>query len=400
MWATKYRPVKLDDVLGQDIMTQAIRNTLSTNNIASTYLVSGNYGGGKTTSFRIFAKALTCPEVATGEGCGVCSQCKEIDDRQGNNNYQELDAASNGNVDDIRRIIHESNKTVTGKARRRVLLLDECHQLSKTAQNALLKLLEEGSPSTTYMLATTDVEKILPTITSRCIKWKIRNPSIQDVKKRLCMIAGREKVTLDDDAAETIAKVSKGHVRDAITLLEQMSMMGHVTLSQVSDYLELDRDKDVAETILNLATNQDKAYEQIEVILGRMTPEGYWSAVRRILSEALRVRKMGEQGHMLQSILDTINSTYGEQVSNTVEWILSQRLQPSTVTEILCVISMLQNRLIPNKKETVLETRKAAVPFRFREEERVTQMPLSVDTFLNVAVPSGVESVNSAGTKR
>lgn len=368
-WATKYRPRKLDDVLGQEHAAKAVTNILRTNQYHPLYMVTGAWGAGKTTLLRIFAAALTCTEVERGEGCGKCQACVGVAIYQHNDNYLEIDAADHGSVDDIRKLIHNSTITVTGKARARVVLLDECHMLSKAAQNALLKLFEEGSQTTVYMLATTDPQKLLPTIGSRAIKWVIKPIPREKIQQKLVEIARAESVEIETEAARIIVQQTRGHVRDAITLLEQTALSGPVTVKTVSEYLELDRDKEVARVILNLQNSPDTAYKQLEDLLVKQTPEGVWQGARRILTEAVRVKRSNEQEHPLQSILDELNNTFREELTQAVEWILSTYIKPETQTEVICAVALLQSKLVVDSKAKKTRTVTAGVQQRHQMRE-------------------------------
>jgi len=207
--------------------------------------------------------ALTCETSKQGEGCNVCESCIQLQKSNTNRNYIEHDAATNNSVEDVRKLIDNSNIAIAGTARRRVVLLDEAHQLSKAAQNALLKLFEEGSPSTIYMLATTEPEKLLGTIRGRAIRYKVLSATKNDIVDRLIKISNTENVKFDKKALELITTVSKGHVRDAITLLEMIAMTGDVTVESTSQYLELDQDTEIAKIITLMA--EDNIFEFLRI---------------------------------------------------------------------------------------------------------------------------------------
>lgn len=216
-----YRPQDFNDLVGQESLVKILTTGLARNKVAHAYLLAGPRGTGKTTTSRIFAKSLNCHE-GLGKICGKCSECIGI--MNGNSaNVLEIDAASNGSVETVRNTIIERVK-FKPTARYRIIYLDECHMLSTSASNALLKVLEEPPhDNIIFIFATTDPQKMLGTILSRVQRFDLKPITIDDIVGRLRYIADKENITVDNEILYMIAKYSKGGMRDAINMLDQLS---------------------------------------------------------------------------------------------------------------------------------------------------------------------------------
>jgi DNA polymerase-3 subunit gamma/tau len=218
--ARRFRPQTFQEVVGQDEVLQSLRLALRDQRVPHAFLFSGSRGVGKTTSARILARCLNCEQGPTAEPCGTCDLCRSILDGS-NPDVIEIDAASNNGVADVRQLIDHVG-FATMRSRYRVVILDEAHMLSKAAFNALLKTLEEPPPQVVFVLATTELHKLPETIRSRCQVLLFRRVGDEDLKKRLQMIAAREKVEVADEVLDEIAASVRGGVRDAETALERV----------------------------------------------------------------------------------------------------------------------------------------------------------------------------------
>ena len=229
----KYRPQFFADVVGQPQVTVTLKNELMRGRIAHAYLFTGSRGTGKTTCAKILARAVNCLHPKDGDPCGECEVCRGLEEGS-ILDVVEIDAASNNGVDSIRSLIEESNFTPT-TAKYRVYIIDEVHMLSIAAFNALLKTLEEPPPHVIFILATTEVHKLLPTILSRCQRFDFRRIAPEDIAQRLEDVASQEEAQLDQDAALLIARIADGALRDALSLLDQcLGRDRHVTLEVVN----------------------------------------------------------------------------------------------------------------------------------------------------------------------
>lgn len=218
--ARKWRPKTFDDVVGQDHVTRTLAHAIQQDRIAHAYLFIGPRGIGKTTLSRIFAMALNCEKGPTMQPCGVCANCKGIATGM-DMDVVELDAASNNKVEDIHGVLDQVQFAPT-HSRFKIFILDEVHMLSKAAFNALLKTLEEPPAYVKFIFATTEGDKVLPTIISRCQRFDLRRISTGDIVRRLRFICNAENITITDDALLAIARGSNGGLRDALSALDQL----------------------------------------------------------------------------------------------------------------------------------------------------------------------------------
>ena len=215
----KYRPKTFDDVVGQDHITGTLKNQVCTGRLSHAYLFIGTRGTGKTTCARILAKAVNCQHPENGNPCNRCPACLGIGDGS-ILDVVELDAASNNGVDDVRMLRDEAVfSPVT--VRKRVYIIDEVHMLSKPAFNALLKILEEPPEHLMFILATTELNKVLPTILSRCQRHSFRRLDSSVIAERLSWVAGQEGIRLDPQAARLLGRLADGSMRDGLSLLDQ-----------------------------------------------------------------------------------------------------------------------------------------------------------------------------------
>ena len=217
----KWRPQTLAEVVGQEPVTQTLLNALSSGRISHAYLFCGPRGTGKTSTGRILAKAVNCLTNGQGEPCNTCSMCQATTEGRALD-VIEIDAASNTSVDDIRSLREKVNYA-PNQARYKVYIIDEVHMLSTSASNALLKTLEEPPPHVIFVLATTEVHKILPTILSRCQRFDFRRLPQTDIVAKLTRICTTEAINIEPEAVRLIARSATGSLRDAENLLEQLT---------------------------------------------------------------------------------------------------------------------------------------------------------------------------------
>jgi DNA polymerase-3 subunit gamma/tau len=234
--ARKWRPQGFDDLVGQEPITNILRNAISQGRIAHAYLFSGPRGVGKTSSARILAKALNCKEGPTPVPCGVCDSCTAITDGS-SVDVIEIDGASNNSVDDIRDL-RERVKYAPSGGRYKVYIIDEVHMLSGSAFNALLKTLEEPPSHVIFVLATTEMKKIPATVLSRCQHMPFRRISSNIIRARLKAISDSEEISISPAALALVARAADGSMRDSLTVLDQIaSFSSDITEENVKDLL-------------------------------------------------------------------------------------------------------------------------------------------------------------------
>lgn len=214
----KYRPKNFDEVVGQEHITATLKQEIASGRIGHAYLFTGSRGTGKTSCSKIIAKAVNCPNQHDGNPCGVCDICKGIDDGSVLD-VTEIDAASNNGVDNIRQLREEANFT-PAQVSYRVYIIDETHMLSVGAFNALLKIMEEPPEHVIFILATTEVHKIPATILSRCQRFDFRRISPAVIAARVRWVCEQEGIQIDPEAADLIASLAEGGMRDALSLLD------------------------------------------------------------------------------------------------------------------------------------------------------------------------------------
>ena len=215
----KWRPRRLDEVVGQEVVARTLRNAVESGNTAHAYLFCGPRGTGKTSTARVLAKALNCEATVGGEPDDSCNSCVSI--RQSRAlDLIEIDAASNRGIDDMRSL-REKVHFAPNESRKKVYIIDEVHMLTEPAFNALLKTLEEPPLHAVFILATTDIHKVPPTVISRCQRFDFRRIALSDMTSRLMRLCKDEGVNVDEKALNVIARSSSGSLRDAENLLEQ-----------------------------------------------------------------------------------------------------------------------------------------------------------------------------------
>ena len=221
--ARKWRPQNFTDIAGQEHITRTLQNAIRSDRIAHAYLFTGVRGVGKTTAARILAKALNCERGPTPDPCNECTLCQEIS--QGSSiDVLEIDGASNRGIDEIRQII-ENVRYQPAHGRFKIYIIDEVHQVTKDAFNALLKTLEEPPPSVKFILATTEPHRLPATILSRCQRYDFRRINLREIVQRLAAIAKSEELDITDEALLLLAREADGSMRDAQSLLEQVLAM-------------------------------------------------------------------------------------------------------------------------------------------------------------------------------
>ncbi len=215
----KYRPQTFDDVVGQNAVTQTLKNQIINNRLSHAYLFTGTRGTGKTTCAKILAKAVNCENPQDGNPCNCCPACRSIDSGACMD-VLEIDAASNNGVDNVRSLRDDAIYT-PAEVKKRVYIIDEVHMLSISAFNALLKIIEEPPEHLLFILATTELHKVPATILSRCQRFSFRRILPEDIVDRLNYIAYKEQIPLEADAAAYLARLADGGMRDAVSLLDQ-----------------------------------------------------------------------------------------------------------------------------------------------------------------------------------
>ena len=304
----KYRPLNLDELVGQEFISITLKQALISQKIAPAYLFNGPRGTGKTSSARIFAKSLNClsSKQPTPNPCGKCELCIQI--AEGNAlDIIEIDAASNTGVENIREIIDRARFAPT-QARWKVYVIDECHMLSTAASNALLKTIEEPPERVVFILATTNPERVINTIQSRCQKFDFKRISSNTIFNNLSAIANKESIKFEDQALKLIAKRSNGGMRDAQSLLDQLSLLPNgVTTKNVQNLLGEVSENDLTDLINALINNQP---ESLLISCNNLYDAG--NEPNEILVGLLNITR--------DLLLKTLNNNYSEIYYTSIEF--------------------------------------------------------------------------------
>ena len=269
--ARKYRPMTFDSVVGQQALTTTLKNTIKSGKLAHSYLFCGPRGVGKTTCARIFAKAINCTNLTPdGEACNECESCKAFNEGRSLNIF-ELDAASNNSVQDIRDLILQT-RVPPQSGRYKVFIIDEVHMLSQAAFNAFLKTLEEPPAHVIFILATTEKQKILPTILSRCQIYDFERMTVQGTVDHLKHVAEKEGIAYEEAALTLIAEKADGGMRDALSIFDQATSFcqGNITYQKVLEDLNvLDEDNYFKMVELALKNNVPKLMVTLNNIINK-----------------------------------------------------------------------------------------------------------------------------------
>ena len=255
----KYRPQDFDNLIGQDEIVKSLKNSIKSGNIAHSYIFSGPRGTGKTSTARIFAKAINCQNNIDGSPCNKCNSCLNFSD---NPDVIEIDAASHNGVDQIRELI-ENVKLIPSNSKFKIYIIDEVHMLSISAFNALLLTLEEPPKHAIFIFATTNIENVPITILSRCQRYDFHKIKIDDITANLKEISKLEKISITDDALKEIANMAEGGMRDALSMLDQLSKnKDKITLEMVENQMKSISSNSLKELLSYMERNDGKKIDE------------------------------------------------------------------------------------------------------------------------------------------
>jgi DNA polymerase III subunit gamma/tau len=344
VWDTLYRPLTFADVLGQTGTVQLLKARLKNGTALDTsYIFSGGSGQGKTTIARIFARAMLCHNLDKNnpEPCNKCESCLSILNDT-SMVFVEQDAASQGNIEQVRRIVDELPFTVMGAAKR-IYLFDECHRMSKDAQDVLLKPLEERKML--GMFCTTEPEKVRGAIRSRCEEYSIRRVTREDILVRMKRILEAEGVEYEDDAILIVIDFSGGHVRDVLNRLEMIAQVGPVKIADVREHLNLSTVSTYYEILLNIPSNLRQALLLVDSVCERVTPEEVASGLAEAAMNSFRLANgMSADFTFADKELGAkVSKVYEQGLTLVAEHFLRSRY--TTQIGLICDITTLNQRL-------------------------------------------------------
>jgi DNA polymerase-3 subunit gamma/tau len=347
--ARKYRPQNFDEVCGQKDIVEVLKKSIKFNKIAHAYLFAGPRGTGKTTIARIFAKCLNCIEGPSENPCNKCDSCIEITNSV-SLDVLEIDGASNRGIDEIRNI-RENINLLPAKSRFKIYIIDEVHMLTPEAFNALLKTLEEPPSYIKFFFATTAPEKIPPTIISRCQRFNLKPLKKEEVKNKILEICKKEDIEIEEKAIDEIYDFCEGSLRDAISLLEQLSIFSDkkIKYEDVRYLLGLPEEKSIEEMLKNiLDKNYIKSIENLHKLISEgkdpvLILEGIIKKVKEVVTLRLDIEKIDVDNELMGKF----DGLKMEEIFEGIEYIVEYKnrvrreREPVLLVEIL-ILKLLQ----------------------------------------------------------
>lgn len=282
--AQKHRPVTFDAVIGQDSAVTVMKAIIVRGRYESAYLLSGPSGDGKTTLGRIFSMAMLCAAHVNGNPCGKCESCQQFL-REQHFGYHELDAASFGGKDDMVKLRDEA--AFVSASSRKIILLDECHDISRQGQDALLKQVEQCPEHLVYLFCTTDPDKMNPTLRNRCMEFQVTKVAPDGIVKRLRDICVAEGFQADDSALRVIADRSKGHVRNAVNLLEEVAFLGPISPENLGSVAR-DFSGSIYGIVSNLGVDLPAALQAYTSVSSYLSPTEFYDQIISLVDDACR----------------------------------------------------------------------------------------------------------------
>ena len=347
---TKYRPIRFDDVIGQDASVKVLRQFVRTGTgFHQSYVFCGFHGSGKTTMGRILARALLCEAPVDGDPCDKCASCVSILERGTSECFTEFDAATNSGKDDIRSIVETLNyDTFSGK--RRIYLMDEAHRLSKDALDALLKPMEDtvhGSEDKMLVciFCTTEPERMRSTIFSRCAPaFVIRRVTPERIADRLAFVCEQEGIPYERDALILIAEATECHIRDGLKSLEGVSMLGGATVDNVRSYLRLNVNAHYLDILLNIGTDLSKVLEVSDQVMQSVSPATAYERLAEAAMLAYRVSMNAARppSYWSKETLDEVARRHGDHLVGFADTFAARPGNPVAAT-LSCDLAVLHH---------------------------------------------------------
>ena len=339
----KYRPAVFSDVLGQVGTVKVLRNTLkSIDEEVVPSIFFGPYGSGKTTQARIYSRAILCTNrTADQDPCNECDSCKMFFNGT-HPGYIEINGADVTGVDAFRKILESTDYTVAG-SQYRVYLIDECHMMSKAAQNLFLKPLEEGIPGVFFFFCTTEYEKIIPTIQSRCVDFAIRPIPFEAIVDRVAWVCEQEGIPHEKGAIEILVQSKKGHFRDVLVFTGQVRDLGGITEDVVFEYLDIGVNDAYLEVLLHLKDDVSAAMGALDRVLTRVSAQDAYNGLSLTAMDVFKTKRGIRCSLVVRDsgLRDKVYDVYGDGVTGIGSYLInhgSRRIDTNYLTSVLLLM--------------------------------------------------------------
>jgi DNA polymerase III subunit gamma/tau len=282
--AKRHRPHIFEDVIGQDTFIRLLKAIINSDSLEAAYLFSGPTGVGKTTLGRIFAQTILCDSPVNSNPCGKCESCLLFQKDQ-HYGYREIDAASCGGKDDMVKLRDES--TMLSTVKRKILLIDECQDITPQGQDALLKQVEECPEHLIYIFCTSDPDKMKKTLRNRCMEFQVSRVGASVISGRLKQVCDIEKIEYDQEGLDAIAYKADGHVRNALNFIEQTAFLGKVTIDNI-DSIFKDVEQDVFEVLSNIGVDVDKALQAGHKVSTYLAAADFYDSLTSLVGDSCK----------------------------------------------------------------------------------------------------------------
>jgi DNA polymerase-3 subunit gamma/tau len=329
MFGIEYRPLNFKEIVGLDPIKDILKESLKQERYASGYLFHGVLSSGKTTLARTFARAVLCSNRQEDMSpCNECESCKDFLAGK-HHGYSEIDSANNGSKDDIKEIKSSlSYESVSGY---KIIVFDECHNISIAGNNALLKQLEEPNKNVIIIFCTTDSEKMDSALRSRCWPFRMSLPTESQVTEKLKAICADRDISYEDGALSLIVRKSKRHFRSAENLLDMTSLLGEVNLKNVTSSISFYDDM-IVDMLLNSSVSLSKSLKTLDFLMSRMDVKDIYEDVVKVLNDAIKLHNgMGTPVKEYNEMLELLSKKYGDDLFLVLDYVMSkERLKDST----------------------------------------------------------------------
>jgi len=344
----KYRPKQFEEVIGQEGIVKVLRNSLY--DIESKVVPSiffGPFGSGKTTLARIFARAILCQNrTEKQDPCNICESCQMFfkDTHPG---YTEIDGANLTKVEDFRKVLESTAYQVAG-SQYRVFLIDECHMMSKASQNLFLKPLEEGIPGVFWFFCTTEYNKIIETIQSRCTDFGIRPIPTEGITQRVIEICKKENIPYEEEAVQALVTVKKSHFRDVLVFLGQVMDIGGLTSSVVYDYLDIGVNDLYFEVLSNLNKNPSASMESLDKALTRVSAQDAYNGLASAAMDSFKAKKGIRCSLVLRdkTLRDRTFEEYGDNITSIANYLINKGSRRIDSDYLISTLLLMRERLV------------------------------------------------------